>query len=59
MLEFRDLPIQFGSVFKAKSFNRCSILMVGLGGPTVIKMTTGGHGMAELPKILFGINEAT
>ena len=35
--EFQDLPIQFGQVFKAKNFNRGCILLVGLGGPTLIK----------------------
>ena len=37
MHEFQDLPIQFGQVLKAKNFNRCCILMVGLGGPTLKK----------------------
>ena len=31
--EFQDLPIQFWQVLKAKNFNRCGILLVGLGGP--------------------------
>ena len=35
--EFQDLPVQFGQVLKAKIFNRCGILLVGLGGPTLMK----------------------
>ena len=35
--EFQDLPIQFAQVLTAKNFNRCGILLVGLGGPTLIK----------------------
>ena len=63
MDEFQDLPIQFGQVLKAKNFNRCGILLVGLGGPTLkkkniyLKLASGVfpcHGMAELPRILFG-----
>ena len=56
-----DLPIQFGQVLKTKNFNRCGILLVGLGGPTLMKKTMKWesgvfpcHGMAELPRILFG-----
>ena len=59
--EFQDLPIQFGQVLKAKNFNRCGILLVGLGGPTLMRKTMKWesgvfpcHGMAELPRILFG-----
>ena len=59
--EFQDLPIQFGHVLKAKNFNRCGILLVGLGGPTLLKKTMKWesgvfpcHGMAELPRILCG-----
>ena len=59
--EFQDLPIQFGQVLKAKNFNRCGILLVGLGGPTLMNKTMKWesgvfpcHGMAELPRILFG-----
>ena len=37
--EFQDLPIQFGQVLKAKNFNRCSIFLVRLGGPTLMKKT--------------------
>ena len=37
MDEFQDLAIQFGQVLKAKNFNRCGILLVGLGGPTLMK----------------------
>ena len=50
MDEFQDLTIQFGQVLKAKNFNLCVILLVGLGGPGVFPC----HGMAELPRILFG-----
>ena len=66
--EFQDLPIQFGQVLKAKNFIECCILLVGLGGPTLLKknriyeMRIGVfpcHGMAELPRILLGMNEAT
>ena len=35
--EFRDLSIQFGQILKAKNFNRCCTLLVGLGEPTLIK----------------------
>ena len=59
--EFQDLPIQFGQVLKAKNFNRCGILLVGLGGPTLMRKTMKWesgvfpcHGMAELTRILFG-----
>ena len=62
--EFQDLPIQFGQVLKDKNFNQCGILLVGLGGPTLrkknkkcMKWESGVfpcHGMAELPRILFG-----
>ena len=58
---FQDLPIQFGQVLKAKNFNRCGILLVGLGGTTLMKKTMKWesgvfpcHGMAELPRIRFG-----
>ena len=36
--EFQDLLIQFGQVLKAKNFNGCCILLVGLDGPTLIKL---------------------
>ena len=59
--EFQDLLTQSGQVLKAKAFNRCVILLVGLGGPTLMKKTMKResgvfpcHGMAELPRILFG-----
>ena len=59
--EFQDLLTQSGQVSKAKTFNRCVILLVGLGGPTLMKKTMKWesgvfpcHGMAELPRILFG-----
>ena len=59
--EFQDLLTQSGQVLKAKTFNRCVILLVGLGGPTLMKKTMKWesgvfpcHGMAELPRILFG-----
>ena len=62
--EFQDLLIQIGQVLKAKMFNRCCILLVGLGGPTLrkksVKWESGDlpfHGMAELPRILFGREE--
>ena len=35
--EFQDLPIRSGQVLKAKNCNGCCILLVGLGGPTLIK----------------------
>ena len=61
MDEFQDLPIQFGQVLKAKNFNRCAILLVGRGGPTLMKKTMKResgvfpcHGMEELPRIRFG-----
>ena len=31
-----QLILQCGQVLKAKIFNRCCILLVGLGGPTLI-----------------------
>ena len=59
--EFQYLLTQSGQVLKAKTFNRCVILLVGLGGPTLMKKTMKWesgvfpcHGMAELPRILFG-----
>ena len=59
--EFQDLPIQFGHVLTAKNVNGGCILLVGLGGPTLIKKSIKWesglfpcHGMAELPRILFG-----
>ena len=35
--EFQDLLTQSGQVLKAKTFNRCVILLVGLDGPTLMK----------------------
>ena len=35
--EFQDLPIQFRQTLKVKNFNRCGILLIGLGGPTLMK----------------------
>ena len=59
--EFQDLLTQSGQVLKAKIYSRCVILLVGLGGPTLMKKTMKWesgvlpcHGMAELPRILFG-----
>ena len=56
--ELQDLPIQFGQVLKAKSFNRCCTLLVGLGAPRLIKKSMKWqlgvfpcHGKAELPTI--------
>ena len=53
MDEFQDLLTQSGQVLTAKTFNRCGILLVGLGGPTLMKKTMKGesgvfpcHGMA-------------
>ena len=37
--EFQDLLTQSGQVLKAKTLNRCLILPVGLGGPTLMKKT--------------------
>ena len=59
--EFQDLPIQFGQVLNSKNFNRCGILLVGLGGPTHIKKKTmkwqlgvfSCHGMAEFAQNSF------
>ena len=39
MDEFQDLLTQSGQVLKAKTFNRCLILLVGLGGPTLLSKT--------------------
>ena len=59
--EFQDLLTQSGQVLKAKIFSRCVILLVGLGGPTLMKKTMKWesgvlpcHGMVQLPRILFG-----
>ena len=64
--DFQDLPIQFGQVLNAKISNRCCTLLVGLGGPTLVKKSTEWqpgvfpcHGMAELPRICLGMNEGT
>ena len=64
--EFQDLLTQSGQVLKAKTFNGCVILLVGLGGPTLMKTTMKWesgvfpcHGMAELPRILFGHERGT
>ena len=35
--DLQHLPIQFGQVLKAKNFNRCGVLPVGLGDPTLKK----------------------
>ena len=55
---FQDIPRQFRHVLTSKDFNRCDILLVGLGGPTyVIKWESGEFSarvMADLPRILFG-----
>ena len=65
MDEFQDLPIQFGQVLRAKNVNGCGILLVELGGiykKKIHEMRIGVfpcHGMAELPRILLGRNEAT
>ena len=32
-----EVPIQFVQVLKAKNFNQCCVLPVGLGGLTLIK----------------------
>ena len=57
---------QTGQVLKAKNFNGCCILLVGLGGPDTYKKiyeTRIGlfprHGMAELPRIRLGMDDAT
>ena len=66
MDEFQDLPIQFGQVLKAKNFNRCVILLVGLGGPTLtnkqINETRGSSLVMEwqnYPEFFLGIKEAS
>ena len=55
MDEIQDLPIQFGPVFKAKNFNQCCILLVGLGDPTLIKkideMRIGGLALSRNGRI--------
>ena len=35
---FQDLPRQFKQVLTSKDINGCDNLLVGLGGPTLIKM---------------------
>ena len=47
MDEYQDIPIQFGHVLKAKNFNRCGILLVGLGGPTLMKTLTNFQGTKD------------
>ena len=61
MDESQDLLTQYGQVLKAKTFNGCVILLVGLDGPTLMKKTMKWesevfpcHGMQELPRIPFG-----
>ena len=49
--EFQDLPIQFGQCLEAKNFNRCGILLVGLGGPTLLKS------MADYPEFSLGMSD--
>ena len=58
---FQDLPWQFGRVWSSKILYRFKILVVVLGGSTLIKnlwnkktSTFYPHVMAELPKIVFG-----
>ena len=58
---FQDLPRQFGRVWSSKIFNGFEILLVVLGGSTLIKKTMKwkeqefyARAMAELPRILFG-----
>ena len=64
--EFQDLPIQFGQVLKAKNFNRCCILLVGLGEPTLIKNLWNENRGCSLvvewqnyPEFFSGMYEAT
>ena len=58
---FQDLPRQFWRVWSRKIFNGFEILLVVLGGSTLIKTTMKwkeqqfyAHNMAKLPRILFG-----
>ena len=64
--DLQHLPIQFGQVLKAKNFNRCGVLPVGVGGPTLRKKISKWEsvvflcdGMAEFPRTLLGMSEAT
>ena len=59
---FQDLPRQFGRVWRSKKFNGFDILLVVLGGSTLLKNLIYemkvwefyARGMAEFPRILFG-----
>ena len=51
MEEFQDLLTQSGQVLKAKTFNRCVILLVGLGGPTLMKTRRFCEAYTGLPVV--------
>ena len=57
MEEFQHLPIQFGQVLKAKNFNRCGILLVGLEGPTLTKTRCFCEAYTGLPVVSATENE--
>ena len=67
MDEFQDLPIQFGQVLKAKNFNRRVILLVGLGGPTLLEIKIDNENRESslveewhnYPEFFLGMSEAT
>ena len=66
MDEFQDLLTQSGQVLKAKTFNRCVILLVGLGGPTLMKKLSNENRESSLvmewqnyPEFFLGMSEAT
>ena len=48
---FRDLPRQFGRVWCSKEYSRFDILLVVLGGSTIMFYV---RAVAKLPRILFG-----
>ena len=60
--EFQDLLTQAGQVLKAKPFNPCVILLVGLGGPTLMKKNYESSLVMEwqnYPEFFLGMSEAT
>ena len=67
MDEFQDLPIQFGQVLKAKNFNPCGTLLVGLGGPKLMKKYIYNENRESslvmkcqaYPEFFLGMSEAT
>ena len=64
--EFQDLLTQSGQVLKAKTLNRCGILLVGLGVKTLMKKLWKENLESSLviewqnyPELFLGMSEAT